>query len=79
MLIVGLRGKEALWSALGTASVQLRRVDLDDLLDSARAQASAVDDRGNRLVRRLGAVAGAAAGWPRHGGAGLVSTSDRGR
>ena len=44
MLVVGIRGKEALWSALATADVQLRGVGLDDLLDSARAQALAVDE-----------------------------------
>ena len=53
MLLVGIRGKEALWTALQTASLSFQRIDLDALADSARAQAREVDEL------RLSAVASA--------------------
>ena len=37
-LIVGVRGKEALWTDLQRAQVSLEDVDLDDLVESARSQ-----------------------------------------
>ena len=37
-LVVGVRGKEALWTALQRADVSLEDVDLDALAESARAQ-----------------------------------------
>jgi hypothetical protein len=47
-LVVGIRGKEALWTALRTSGVQPKGVDLDALVDSARAQAKVVDEQ--RLI-----------------------------
>ncbi len=44
MLLVGIRGKEALWTALQSAGVSFERIDLDALADSARAQAREVDE-----------------------------------
>lgn len=52
VLVVGIRGKEALWTALIRAKRSLDGIDLDALVESARAQArqveklrlSAVDD-----------------------------------
>ena len=52
VLVVGIRGKEALWSALLTAGVSLQGIDLDALVDSARTQGREVDEL------RLSAVAG---------------------
>ena len=37
-LVVGVRGKEALWTALQRAHVSLHGVNLDELVESARAQ-----------------------------------------
>jgi hypothetical protein len=37
-LVVGVRGKEALWTALQRADMSLEDVDLDVLVESARAQ-----------------------------------------
>jgi hypothetical protein len=37
-LVVGVRGKEALWTALQRAQVSLKDVNLDELVESARAQ-----------------------------------------
>jgi hypothetical protein len=37
-LVVGVRGKEALWTALQRAGMSLEDVDLDVLVESARAQ-----------------------------------------
>ncbi len=51
VLVVGIRGKEALWTALLTADLSLQGVDLDALVDSARTQAREVDEQ------RLGAAA----------------------
>ncbi len=47
-LVVGIRGKEALWAALRTAGVRLQGVDLDALIESARRQANEVDEQ--RLI-----------------------------
>ena len=57
-LVVGVRGKEALWTALRTAGVRLEGIDLDALVDSARAQGAAIE------ARRVGAVANAFVGAP---------------
>lgn len=51
VLVVGIRGKEALWTALLTAGISLQGIDLDTLVESARTQARAVDEL------RLSAVA----------------------
>jgi hypothetical protein len=37
-LVVGVRGKEALWTSLQRAGVSLEDVDLDALVESARTQ-----------------------------------------
>ena len=55
-LVVGVRGKEALWTALQGAGVSLDDVDLDALVESARAQGAELE------ALRLGAVATAFAG-----------------
>ena len=47
-LVVGIRGKEALWTALRAARVRLKGVDLDALVESARTQAKVVDEQ--RLI-----------------------------
>ena len=51
VLVVGIRGKEAMWTALLTTERSLQGVDLDALVQSARSQARQVDEL------RLGAVA----------------------
>jgi hypothetical protein len=51
VLVVGIRGKEALWTALLTAGISLHGFDVDALVESARTQARAVDEL------RLSAVA----------------------
>jgi hypothetical protein len=43
-LLVGIRGKEALWTALRAADATLQGVDLDALIESARTQAEQVDE-----------------------------------
>jgi hypothetical protein len=53
VLVVGIRGKEALWTALLRAGLSFRDVDLDALVESAKRQAREVDEL------RLSAVAGA--------------------
>ncbi|HUG66088.1 MAG TPA: hypothetical protein VMK83_12800 [Gaiellaceae bacterium] len=58
-LVVGVRGKEALWTALRAADVRLEGIDLDDLVDSARAQGSEVE------ALRLSAATEAFAGTAR--------------
>jgi hypothetical protein len=42
-LVVGVRGKEALWTALQRASKSLEDVDLDALVESARAQGAELE------------------------------------
>jgi hypothetical protein len=51
VLLVGIRGKEALWTALRAADANPLGVDLDALIESARTQAEQVDEQ------RLGEVA----------------------
>ena len=60
-LVVGVRGKEALWTALQRANVSLMDVDLEALAESARAQGAELE------ALRLGAAAAAFA----QGAAGL--------
>ena len=43
MLVVGVRGKEALWTALQRAAISLEDVDLDALVESARAQGAELE------------------------------------
>ena len=50
-LVVGVRGKEALWTALQRAGIRLEDVDLDALVESARAQGAELE------ALRLGAAA----------------------
>jgi hypothetical protein len=45
VLVVGIRGKEALWTALRTAGLNPDRIDLDALVESARTQARDVDEK----------------------------------
>lgn len=59
-LVVGVRGKEALWTALQRADMSLEDVDLDALAESARAQAAELEAL--RLVAAARAFAGDAAG-----------------
>ena len=47
-LVVGIRGKEALWTALLTAGVRVQGIDLEALIESARTQAKEVDEQ--RLI-----------------------------
>jgi hypothetical protein len=42
-LVVGVRGKEALWTALQRADISLKDVDLDALAESARAQGAELE------------------------------------
>ena len=57
-LVVGVRGKEALWSALQRAGIDVEDVDLDSLRESARAQGTELE------ALRLSAVARAFARTP---------------
>ena len=50
-LVVGVRGKEALWTALCGAQLSLRGIDLDALIESAGRQGRELD------ALRLGAAA----------------------
>lgn len=43
-LVVGIAGKEALWTALRAAGVGLDQIDLDALIHSAQAQRREVDE-----------------------------------
>lgn len=58
-LVVGIRGKEALWTALLTAGRRPTGIDLDALVDSARTQAREVD------ALRLAAAAGVLGSGPK--------------
>jgi len=51
VLVVGIRGKEALWTALITAGRTFQGIDLEVLVESARTQAREVEEQ------RLSAVA----------------------
>ena len=42
-LVVGVRGKEALWAALRQAGVRVEGVDLDALVESAQEQGAALE------------------------------------
>lgn len=42
-LVVGIRGKEALWASLQTAELRLQGIDLQALAQSAKTQAREVD------------------------------------
>ena len=42
-LVVGVRGKEALWTALQLAEIRLENIDLDALVESARAQGAELE------------------------------------
>jgi hypothetical protein len=42
-LVVGVRGKEALWTALQRAGISLEGVDLEALVESARAQGAELE------------------------------------
>ena len=57
-LVVGVRGKEALWTALQRAGISLEGVDLEALIESARAQGAELE------ALRLCAVSRAFAGSP---------------
>jgi hypothetical protein len=50
-LVVGVRGKEALWTAVRESQLSLRGIDLDALVESARGQGRELDEL------RLGAAA----------------------
>ena len=50
-LVVGVRGKEALWTALQRAGITVEDVDLEALIESARAQGAELE------ALRLSAVA----------------------
>jgi hypothetical protein len=52
-LVVGVRGKEALWTALRRAEISLENIDLDALSRSAKAQGDELDEK------RLSAAANA--------------------
>jgi hypothetical protein len=43
-LVVGVRGKEALWTTLREAQLSLRGIDLDALVESAREQGRELDE-----------------------------------
>ena len=43
-LLVGVRGTEALWTALQRAEVSLESLDLNGLVESARAQADKLEE-----------------------------------
>lgn len=49
-LVVGIRGKEALWASLQTANLRLKGIDLQALAQSARTQAGEVDELRLRAV-----------------------------
>ena len=51
-LVVGVRGKEALWSALQQAQVSLEDVNLDELVASARAQGTELETLRLRAANR---------------------------
>jgi hypothetical protein len=50
VLLVGIRGKEALWTALRRAERNIDDLDLDALIESAKTQASEVDEQRLRAV-----------------------------
>jgi hypothetical protein len=44
VLVLGIRGKEALWTALRSADRQVEGIDLDALIESARMQRREIDE-----------------------------------
>lgn len=59
-LVVGVRGKEALWTALQRAGVSLENVDLDALVESARAQGAELESlRLSAVARAFARASGA--------------------
>jgi hypothetical protein len=44
VLVVGIRGKEALWAALLAADLNVQGIDLEALVNSARGQGNEVDE-----------------------------------
>lgn len=60
VLVVGIRGKEALWTALRAAGLDLHRIDLDALVESARTQAREVDEQ--RLIAAAHTLGGSRTG-----------------
>ena len=62
-LVVGVRGKEALWTALQRANVSLKDIDLDALAESAKAQGTELEAL--RLSAAAAAFARGAAGTRR--------------
>jgi hypothetical protein len=60
VLVVGIRGKEALWTALRVAGPNLQRIDLDALVESARTQAKEVDEQ--RLIAAAHTLGGSPTG-----------------
>jgi hypothetical protein len=59
LLVVGIRGKEALWTALQRAGLSFQGIDLDALAESARAQAREVDElRLSAVANTFGGVDG---------------------
>ena len=53
VLVVGIRGKEALWAALLAADLNLEGIDLEALVKSARTQGRAVDELRLRAADRV--------------------------
>jgi len=49
-LVVGVRGKEALWTTLQRVGLRLEDVDLDALVESARAQGAELEGLRQRAV-----------------------------
>ena len=56
-LVVGVRGKEALWTTLQRVGLRLEDVDLDALVESARAQGAELEGLRQRAVARAFAEA----------------------
>lgn len=52
-LLVGIRGKEALWAALLAADLNLQGIDLEALVNSARTQGSEVDELRLRAANQV--------------------------
>jgi hypothetical protein len=51
-LVVGVRGKEALWTSLQQAQVSLKDISLDELVESARAQGDELESLRLSAARR---------------------------
>lgn len=62
-LVVGVRGKEGLWTSLQRAGVSLEDVDLEALVESARAQGAELETlRLNAAARAFAMAAGRSSG-----------------